>query len=86
MVNDSVSVDGIWLPIPDEPKLNIEPSKTIYLEPEKFVAYYPEPLPELNQAGVSWDNVVNSISFSMLLFSSIIYLLGIFRIKISSYF
>jgi hypothetical protein len=68
---DTFAVDGTWKPIPEIPDLNIKPSTTIYLEPEKFVPKFHTSFVEVKQ-GTDWNIVVDWLfNIPVLIFSSL---------------
>jgi len=72
---DTFAVDGTWKPIPEIADLNINPSTTIYLEPEKFIPKYHTPFVEIKQ-GTDWNKVVDWLfNIPLLIFSTLYFFL-----------
>jgi len=75
MVNDSTWVDGVWLPIPDEPELDIKPSTTVWKEAEKFIPRYHEPY-AVTEQGIDWNIIVKWLfNIPVLVFSTLYFFL-----------
>ena len=68
---DTFFVDGAWKPIPKIADINIKPSTTIYLEPEKFVIKHSEPFIEVKEF-TDWNIVVEWLfNIPILIFSTL---------------
>jgi hypothetical protein len=80
MINDSTWVNGVWLPIPEEKEFKIEPSKTVYLEPEKFIPkYHTETLiKDIKER----DGILYGIRFGLLIITTLFYFYGLKNITI----
>jgi hypothetical protein len=72
---DTFAVDGTWKPIDDIADLNIKPSTTIYLEPEKFIPKFHTPFVEVKQ-GTDWNKVIDWLfNIPLLIFSTLYFFL-----------
>jgi hypothetical protein len=72
---DTFAVDGTWKPIPEIADLNIKPSTTIYLEPEKFIPKYHTPFVEVKQ-DTDWNKVIDWLfNIPLLIFSTLYFFL-----------
>jgi hypothetical protein len=82
MINDSTWVNGVWLPIPEEKELDIKPSTTVYLEPEKFIPKYHNAT-EINIPNAK-DGILYGIRFGLLVIATLFYFYGLKNITIFS--